>query len=93
MPTDPPPRLETQRDARDACRAQRALAVAAATSHDAVSALNRAGVRDGQLLLARAAAALLEIAQDHPTAADYGPSATAEELLHWIIGATLTREN
>lgn len=63
------------------------LSIAAACTHDAVRALQIAGIADGQMRLTQSAAALLEIALDHQAAQDYGTSATGDEILRWMIGA------
>jgi hypothetical protein len=62
------------------------LALAAQFAWDAQETAMRIKLTGGQMGLIRAAATLLEIATDHQCAQDYGPTATADEVLRCVLG-------
>lgn len=66
--------------------AARALHVLAAVAHDAVTALERAGVTDGQLRLVQCCAHIAETALDHDAAADYGSVDVGNYLIMLLMG-------
>lgn len=70
---------------------EKRMRIAAACCHDAVIAAERADVIDARKGMLQACANLAELSLDFQAACDFGPTATADAVLAWMIGQLLTR--
>lgn len=85
--------LDLRRALKEGQIYERQLLVARAVLYDAQTYGERTESSAARRGLIRAATVLIEIACDYQCAADMGPHATAAEVVTWLLGACLTRED